>query len=356
MSLKKGKKGKKSLGLAPGTIVFTGKRKVEEIKIHYLAYNEQEMNFQDLDNLGLANFHQDDPEFIQWYDVRGLHDAELIAAIGQIFKVHPLSLEDTVDTFQRPRVDEYEKQLFVTLKALSFSKETQQLQTEHVSLLLGSDFILSFQEDADDLFQDVRNRVEKSNGRIRKRKADYLLYALMDNIVDQYYLVLEAFEDAMEALEADIIANADVGSRSTIYALRQELVDFRKMVFPLRELLKTILNLESEIIQEPTVVYLRDLHDHVLQVLEINDTYRDNLNGLQDLLLSELSFRTNSVMQVLTIVSTIFIPLTFLAGIYGMNFDHMPELHWKYSYFILLAIMLLIFIAMVFYFRKKKWL
>ncbi|GAB5552080.1 MAG: magnesium/cobalt transporter CorA [Saprospiraceae bacterium] len=356
MSPKRNKKGKKSTGLAPGTIVFTGKRKVEQIKIHYLAYNEQEMNFQDLDNQELANFHQDDPNFIQWYDVRGLHDAELITAIGQIFKVHPLSLEDTVDTFQRPKVDEYEAQIFVTLKALSFSKAKKQLHTEHISLLLGSDFILSFQEDADDLFHSVRTRLEKSSGRIRKRKADYLLYALMDSIVDQYYLVLEALEDEMEALEADIIAHADLSSRSTIYALRQELVDFRKMVFPLRELLKTILTLENEIIQEPTMVYLRDLHDHVVQVLEINETYRDNLNGLQDLLLSELSFRTNSVMQVLTIVSTIFIPLTFLAGIYGMNFDHMPELHWRYGYFALLGVMLLVFVVMVIYFRRKKWL
>lgn len=356
MSPKNNKKGKKSLGLAPGTVVFTGKRKVEEIKIHYLAYNEQEMNFQDLDNQELANFHQADPNFIQWYDVRGLHDAELITTIGQIFKVHPLSLEDTVDTFQRPKVDEYEAQLFVTLKALSFSKEKKQLQTEHVSLLLGTDFILSFQEDSDDLFHTVRTRLEKSNGRIRKRRADYLLYALMDSIIDQYYLILEAFEDEMEALEADIVAHADLGSRSTIYALRQELANFRKAVFPLRELLRAILNSESEIIQVPTEVYLRDLHDHVVQVLEINDTYRDNLNGLQDLLLSELSFRTNNVMQVLTIVATIFIPLTFLAGIYGMNFDYMPELHWKYGYFILLGIMLLALVAMVFYFRKKKWL
>lgn len=356
MKSKRGKKTKKTLGLAPGTVVFTGNRKVEQIKIHYLAYNEQEMNFQDLDNQSLANFHQADPNFIQWYDVRGLHDADLITAIGQIFVVHPLSLEDTVDTFQRPKVDEYENQLFVTLKALSFSKEKKQLQTEHVSLLLGTDFILSFQEDSDDLFHSVRTRLEKSSGRIRKRQADYLLYALMDSIIDQYYLVLEALEDEMEALESDIIANANLGSRSMIYALRQELVDFRKMVFPLRELLKTILTLESEIIREPTMVYLRDLHDHVVQVLEINETYRDNLNGLQDLLLSELSFRTNGVMQVLTIVSTIFIPLTFLAGIYGMNFDYMPELDWRYGYFALLFVMLLVFIVMVFYFRKKKWL
>ena len=356
MSLKKSKKSKKAIGLAPGTIVFTGSQKVEQIKIHYLAYNEQDMEFQDLDNQGIAKFHQADPNVTQWYDVRGLHDADLIAAIGQIFVVHPLALEDTVDTFQRPKVDEYEAQLFVTLKALSFSKEKKQLQAEHVSLLMGPDFILSFQEDADDLFYSVRSRLEKSNGRIRKRKSDYLLYALMDNIVDQYYLVLEAFEEEIEALEADIIAKADLNSRAAIYALRQELVDFRKMVYPLRELLKSILTMESEIIQENTLVFLRDLHDHVIQVLEINETYRDNLNGLQDLLLSELSFRTNNVMQVLTIVATIFIPLTFVAGIYGMNFDYMPELHWKYGYFVLLGIMLLAFVVMVIYFRRKKWL
>lgn len=356
MSLKKEKKSKKNLGLAPGTIVFTGNRKVEQIKIHHLAYNEQQMEFHDLDNQSIATFHKPITNRIQWYDVRGLHDAELIRVIGDTFTIHPLMLEDTVDTFQRPKVDDYEDQLFVTLKALSFSKEKKQLQTEHLSLLLGQDFILSFQEDADDLFENVRTRLEKSHGRIRKRKADYLLFALMDSVVDQYYLVLEAFEEEMEAIEADIIANADVSSRSNIYALRQELVSFKKAVFPLRELLKTILTLESEMIQEPTMVYLRDLHDHVVQVLEINETYRDNLTGLQDLLLSELSFRTNNVMQVLTIVSTIFIPLTFLAGIYGMNFKNMPELNSQYGYFVLLGLMLMVFIAMIFYFRNKKWL
>lgn len=350
-------KKRENRGLAPGTIVFTGNRKVERIEIHYLEYKEEHYTVQHLDNQTIKNFHQPNPERVQWYDIRGLHDAALIEGLGEVFRIHPLALENIADTQQRPRMDEYAKGIFVTLKALAFDRKTRHLQQEHLSLYLTNEgTILSFQEDAEDLFASVRGRLEKSNGRIRKRKSDYLFYALMDTIVDDYYLVLEAMEESMDSLEEAILASASLDSRSEIYALRQELSQFRKLVFPLRELIKGLGEVEEGFFEETTEVYFRDLLDHVSHLLEMTESYKDGLQSLQDLLLAELSFRTNNVMQVLTIVSSIFIPLSFLAGLYGMNFTNMPELEYRYGYFIVLGVMGLVVLALLYYFKLKKWL
>lgn len=350
-------KKKKNRGLAPGTIVFTGNRKVERIQVHYLEYGEEAYSVQHLDNQVIQGFHQPNPDLVQWYDIRGLHDAQLIEALGQVFKIHPLALEDIADTDQRPRMDEYANGIFVTLKALEFQADKRELKQEHVSLYLTTEgTILSFQEDAEDLFLTVRNRLEKSNGRIRKRKADYLLYALMDAIVDDYYLVLERMEDTMDSLEESIIVSASLESRSEIYGLRQELSLFRKSVFPLRELIRELSEIEESLFTEATEMYFRDLLDHVSQLLEMTETYRDGLQSLQDLLLSELSFQSNNTIQFLTIVSSIFIPLSFLAGLYGMNFVNMPELKLQNGYFLLLGIMFVIVLTLLYYFKKKNWL
>lgn len=351
------KKKKKNTGLAPGTIVFTGKRKIDRIQIHYMEYREEHYTIQNLDNLTIKDFHQPNPDIVQWYDIRGLHDAELIQGLGQVFRIHPLALEDIADTHQRPRMDEYANGIYVTLKALNFDKDQRILNPEHLSLYLTNEgTILTFQEDAEDLFASVRGRLEKSSGRIRKRKSDYLFYSLMDTIVDDYYLVLESMEEAMDDLEESILASASQDNRNDIYALRQELSQFRKYVFPLRELVKSLGSVEESFFADATEVYLRDLFDHVSHLLEMTDTYRDGLQSLQDLLLAELSFRTNNIMQMLTIVSSIFIPLSFLAGVYGMNFNYMPELTYRYGYFILLGVMLTVVVVLLNYFKRKDWL
>lgn len=348
---------KRNTGLAPGTVVFTGDRKVDRIQVHYLEYKENHYFVQDLDNLSIKDFHKPNAEFVQWYDIRGLHDAQLIEGLGQLFAIHPLALEDIADTSQRPRMDEYSSGIFVTLKAMVFAPDSRSLKQEHISLYLTSDgTVLSFQEDADDLFASVRNRLEKSNGRIRKRQSDYLFYALMDTIVDNYYLALEAMELSMDELEVAILEEASLDNRGDIYDLRQELSQFRKSIYPLRELIKGLMGVEEQIFLESTEVYFRDLLDHVSHLLEMTDTFRENMQSLQDLLLAELSFQTNNVVQVLTIVSSIFIPLTFLAGIYGMNFTNMPELDHQYGYFILLVFMVVVVLALLYYFKRKNWL
>lgn len=356
MEQKKPKK-KKNTGLAPGTIVFTGDRKVERIEVHYVEFGENTYSAQDVDNLSIETLHQPNPDFVQWYDVRGLHDPQLIEGLGQVFKIHPLALEDIADTDQRPRMDQYSNGVFVTLKSLEFSTENQKIKKEHVSLYLTDEgTVLSFQEDKEDLFVSVRNRLERSKGPIRKRKADYLLYALMDTLIDDYHHVLENIEDVIDELEESIIFSASLESRSDIYSLRKLLSLFRKTVFPLRELIRELGGPEESLISETTVVYFRDLSDHVSHLLEMTETFRERLQSLQDLLLSELSFQSNNTIQFLTIVSSIFIPLSFLAGLYGMNFVNIPELQQKNGYFVLLGIMFMIVITLLIYFRRKKWL
>lgn len=349
-------KKRKKAGLPPGSVIFTGKRKVDKINIHYLQFNETEIQEQVLDNRSITDFHKPVEEYVQWYDLRGLHDTVLIEEIGKVFSVHPLALEDIADTAQRPKMDEYESGIFITFRAFSFNSADWKVHFEQLALYLGKGFVLSFQENADDLFFSIRDRLHKGGGRVRKRGADYLTYTLLDAVIDRYYLVLDEIEAAIEDLEKAITETASNENRGRIYDLKQEMLLIRKSVIPLRELTRGLLDSENNLIQESTELYIRDLRDHVVQIVDLIETYRDNLNSLQDLYLSELSYRMNSVMQVLTIVSTIFIPLTFLAGIYGMNFENMPELHWKNAYFILLGLMAVIALFLFWFFRKNKWL
>ncbi|MEZ5042471.1 MAG: magnesium/cobalt transporter CorA [Saprospiraceae bacterium] len=349
------KKKRKKAGLPPGSVVFTGKRKVEKINIHYLQYNEFEIKEANLDNQSISSFHAPVDQFVQWYDLRGLHDTALIEEIGKVFNVHPLALEDIADTHQRPKLDEYDGGVFISLKALSFLSDTKEVKTEQVSLYFGKSFLLSFQEDETDLFLKVRERLQLGNGRIRKRQADYLAYALLDMVVDHYYIVLDELEETIENIEADLLIDPDESIKGKIHQLRQELLRVRKYIGPLREVASKFENLENDLIDENIYPYISDLRDHIIQSVDALDNYRDILNGLQDLYLSELSFKMNNVMQVLTVIATIFIPLTFLAGLYGMNFAYMPELHWRYSYFVLLGIMVAIGFFMLRYFKRKNW-
>ena len=347
---------RKTAGLPPGSIIFTGDRKVERIDLHYLEFNEASIDEQKLDNLSITDFHEPNPEMIQWYDVRGLHDTELITQIGNTFQVHPLVLEDIVDIRQRPKFDEYETGSYLAFRSLKFDAEEKKVDTQQISIFFGMGFILSFQEETDDLFESIRNRLRTARGKIRKRGADYLAYALLDATVDHYFFVLDEMETAIESLEEEILQRPGENSKSKIHQLKQEMLTVRKSVFPLREAINSFSKSDSEFISEESQIFIRDLYDHTIQVIDMVETYRDLLNGLQDLYLSEISFRMNQVMQILTIITTIFVPLSFLAGLYGMNFDHIPELHWKYGYFILLGFMLIISIGLLYYFRRKKWL
>lgn len=347
---------KRNLNLAPGSVVFTGRQKVEKIYIHYLQYNANKLTNLTLDNHSKITISPSDDGLIDWYDIRGLHDTFLLEALGKSFAIHPLVLEDIADIHQRAKFEEYEQGNFLTLKSLNFDSSNLEIHTEHVALYFNNELAISFQETESDLFIHVRTRVQTGRGKVRNKEADFLAYALVDTVVDNYFTILDQVELVIETLEEDLLLNPNKNIKNRIHHLKKELLKVRKSISPLREAISRFAKSDSDFIDEKTTVFVRDLYDHTIQVMDTLEGYRDTLNGLQDLYLSEISFKMNQVMQVLTIITTIFVPLSFLAGLYGMNFDHMPELHWEKGYYMLLSLMVVIVVLSLWYFKRKDWL
>jgi magnesium transporter len=293
---------------------------------------------------------------VTWINVDGLHDTAMLEEIGQLFDLHPLVLEDILNTQQRPKSEDYEKHIFVVLKMLSFADESPYIRSEQVSLILGNGYVLSFQEVTGDVFEPVRQRIRSRKGRICKMGPDYLLYALADAIVDHYFVVLERIEEKLELLEDAVFEDPTVSTLAEIQRLKVELLRFRKAIWPLREAVNGLLREENELITEKTEVFLRDVYDHTIQVIDTVEGFRDTVSGLLDVYLSSVSNRMNEVMKVLTIIATIFIPLTFIAGIYGMNFEYMPELRIPWAYPLVWFAMVVVALLMITYFRRKNWL
>lgn len=343
-------------GMIPGSVVFTGNRKVEKVLVHFLQYNEENLVDKVLDSHLGASLVPAQIDKVDWYDIRGMHDTDLIELFGQAYDIHPLVLEGIVDIHQRPKYDEYAKGIFITVKALSFDKNTLTSNKEHVAFYFNEGFVATIQETDSDLFEAVRDRIRGSKGRIRQRGSDYLVYALIDTIVDHYYVTLEDMEEVIETLEESMLFDVDMKSKGDIHRLKKELLALRKSISPLREAIGRFSKTDNPLVKDNNQVFIRDLYEHTVQVMDTVDSYRDILNGLQDLFISEVSFKMNKVMQLLTLISVIFIPLTFLAGIYGMNFDHIPELHYKYGYFILLGVMFVTALLLLYVFKRKKWL
>ena len=350
------KRKRKNTGLAPGSLVFTGEKKLEHVEVTLMEYNAAGLIREATEQGAIPSASEEG--VVRWYDIRGLHDVELIRSLGQQFDLHPLVLEDILDTEQRPKFEEYDNSFFLLLQALSLMTQAQavEVETEQVSIYAKEGVVLSFQENDTDLFPGVRTRIRSGQGKIKKRGADYLAYALADNIVDHYYLLLDQLETLLDELEEEILREARRDSKQRIHQLKLQSITLRKVVSPLRDAVNQFAKCENPIMGEDTNMFVRDLHDHTEQIMENIDSYRDLIGGLYDLFVSEVSFKMNSVMQVLTIISTIFIPLTFLAGIYGMNFKHMPELEWRYSYYVLWGIMAIIALGLIYYFRRRNWL
>ncbi len=348
------KKKRKKAGAPPGSVVFTGDRKMERILMHYTKYNADELEEKDLDNESLPEFELPEEDYVKWYDFRGLHDTELLQKSGQVYQLHPLVMEDVADVNQRPKMDEYRDHILIQFKALSLKEGL--VNTEQVSVIFGKNYVLSFQEDGEDLFEKVRERLTLKSGRFRTRKADYLAYVLIDAIVDHYFFVLDTLEEVIEDLEQNLLEEASPQAKNEIFSLKREVSTIRRSVMPLREVLLKFSKMEHPLIDKDTPVFLRDLQDNLNQVIEMTESNREMLLSLQELLISQIELETNNVVQLLTIVSTIFIPLSFLAGLYGMNFANMPELEYRYGYFILLGVMVMIAGGLLLYFRRKRWL
>lgn len=341
-------------GLPPGTLVYTGKHKAAAIRLNLIDYNETE--FEERAVIAGETKPYLKKRSVSWFNINGLHDVKLIEKIGKEFGLHPLIMEDIVSTDQRSKLEEYPDILYLVLRMLSFDEKTRRIESEQLSLVLGEGFVLSFQERPGDFFDSVRERIRTGKGRIRRLGSDYLVYSLIDAIVDQYFVILEKFGDEIEVLEEQLIKEPGGSSLSDLHRLKREALSIRRSVWPLRETLSGLQRAEHKMIAPETRPFLRDAYDHTIQVIDTVETYRDMLGGMLDLYLSSVSKRMNEVMKVLTIISTIFIPLTFLTGLYGMNFDNLPELHWRYGYFLLLGAMLLIFAGQLWYFRRKSWL
>jgi len=346
---------RKKIGLPPGSVVFTGNQKVEKVVIHYLQYDEKELEENTFDNQTKITFEPSLDEQVDWYDMRGLHDTKLLESIGKTFDIHSLILENIADVQQRPKFEEYEKGIFIVVRAFTFDRIDKRVKAEQVAIYFRKGLLISFQENESDLFVAVRNRVQAGRGKVRSKGADYLAYALLDNIIDNYFVVFDEIQDVMENLEEKLLDNPDSSIKGEIHHLKKELLVVRKSISPLRETISQFSKTDSSHVEENTTIYIRDVYDHTIQIMDLNETQRDILNGMQDLYISEISFKMNQVMQVLTIITTIFVPLSFLAGLYGMNFEKIPELKYENGYFVLLSVMFLIFVGSLIFFKKKKW-
>lgn len=348
-------KRRQKTGLPPGSIVFFGEERSAPTTFRTITYDSDDLEEQEHPDAVEVLAFKDTPE-TTWIDVVGVHNERVIQTLGEHFGIHPLLLEDIVSTGQRPKVEEYDDYLFIVLRMMYHDEASDALRSEQVSLVVGERYVLCFQEVPGDVFEPVRQRLRAGRGRIRASGASYLAYALVDVVVDHYFTVLDLFGIRAEEMEDAILINPEPRLQGDLNALRRDLVHLRRAVWPVRDMVSGLERSESPLVDEMVRPFLRDTYDHVVQVIEIAESLREMLSSLHDLYMSNLSHRMNEVMKVLTIIGTIFIPLTFIAGIYGMNFDHMPELHWRYGYPIMMSLMLAIGLALVAYFRRKDWL
>jgi magnesium transporter len=347
------KKASIKAGLPPGSVVHIGRKKVEKVKLELIDYTEEKIIEKELKKVE-ESFPFKDLPTVTWLNVTGLHDTSIIEKIGQKFDLHPLVQEDIVNTGLRPAFDDFDAYFFVSLKMLYYKED--EINAEHVSLIVGKNFVISFQETEGDVFDTVRQRLRTSKGKFRKSSSDYLAYALIDAIVDHYFIVLEKLGSRIESIEEEIESEVNHSTLTDIHTIKRELIYLKKSVWPLREVLSKIKKSDSELINEKTFLYFGDVYDHTIQIIDTIESYRDVVSGIVDIHLSLASNRMNEIMKVLTIFAAIFIPLTFIVGIYGMNFEYMPELSHKSGYFFVWAVFIAVAAAMLLYFKRKKWI
>ncbi len=349
------KKQSPKAGLPPGSLLYVGDKKIEEVKITLVQYNEDKIEKEIVTNLKDCSFDED-MHGVKWLNIDGLHRTDLIDEIGKHFDIHFLVLEDILNTNQRPKMEDYEDYIFITLKMLFFNDVSKDITKEQVSIIMGKNYVISFQEKEYNVFSPVIERLKKSKGPFRCAGPDYLAYVLLDSIIDNYFITLEKVGDQLENLEQELISEPTQHTLEKIYRYKNEILFLSRSIRPLRELIIFLQKSVSPLIDEETDVYLKDLYDHAIRVIDIVESYRDMLTGMMDIYISRVSLKLNEIMKVLTIFASIFIPLTFIVGIYGMNFTYMPELEWKWSYPVLWIMMLSLFFFMLYYFKKKKWL
>ena len=342
-------------GLAPGTPIHIGERRTKSTKITVFEYDASTVRERQLASVQECGECKDSKGVV-WINIDGIHDISVVETVGKVFGIHPLVQEDIVNSNQRPKVEEYDSYLFAIVKMLYEEQTNGGLQTEQVSVIVTPKIVISFQEREGDVFDPVRERLRTGKGTVRQRGSDYLAYCLIDAIVDHYFQIMENLEDRILPLEEEVVSDPRPQVLQNVHALKSDLVFLRRSLWPLREMLARLYREQLPLIQADTRPFLRDVHDHTIQVIEILESFQEIVSGMMDIYMSSISNRMNNIMKVLTIIATIFIPLTFIAGIYGMNFQRMPELTWRWGYPAVLGLMFLILIGMLIYFKRRKWL
>lgn len=358
--IKMPKKRSNKRGLLPGSLVHIGDKYSSSVLVTCIKYNEIEAE-EKVINIFEDILPEKDINSVFWINIDGLHDVSVIEKIGKHFNIHPLTLEDILNTEQRPKFEDFDEYIYIVLNMLMTAPHENKITTEQVSLIIGKNFVLSFQERKGDVFDFVRDRIRTGKGKLRKFSSDYLGYALLDAIIDNYFIVIEKLGEQVEVLEDELMMNPGIETLKKIYELKRDIIYLKKSVWPLREVSYNLERDDSSLIKETTRVFLRDIYDHTIQVIDAIETFRDTLSGMLEIYLSTINNRMNEVMKVLTMISTIFIPITFIASIYGMNFNtdvskwNMPELNSKFGYFSVLGIMLIVVFLQFIFFKKKKW-
>ncbi len=340
--------------MEPGSLVHIGEIFADRTKISIIEYSKDTLLENEDTTVKEIQHYLSTPQ-ITWVNVQGISDTSLIDTIGHEFKMHPLVMEDILNTTQRAKLEDHKDYLYIVLRMLKYNHETESVDGEQISILLRKDCVITFQESDQDLFKSIRERIRKPNTKIREMGSDYLCYTIIDWIIDQYFVILEKVDDKLEKLEEDLLNDPHTGTLLKIERTKREVILLRKSVWPTRDLISQFTRLDSPLINDSSRVFMRDVYDHTIQLIDTIESFRDIVSGMLDLYLSNLTQRTNEIMKVLTVVSTIFVPLTFLASLYGMNFDNIPELHNQYGYYFLLGVMLMIGVTMVYYFRRKNW-
>lgn len=341
-------------GLPPGSLIFTGEQKSERIQIKLFNYTEDsfEEKVVDLNDVSLL---RPEKSAIHWINVEGIHDVKTIEKLGSCFGIHPLVLEDILNTGQRPKIENYERYAYIVVKMLFYDNKLDEFTTEQESFILGENYVISFSERKAEIYNALREGIRQGVGRIRKMGADYLLYNLLDVIVDNYFVVLEELSEKIEVTEDELVTNPSKDTLQTIHKLKRQMLYLHKSVWPLREVVNFLTRSETTLVKESVDIYIRDLYDHIIQVMDTTETLRDILSSMLDMYLSSVSNKMNEIMKVLTIISTVFIPLSFIVGLYGMNLKNMPEYNWPWMYPVVWVIMISIATSMLVFFKKKKW-
>lgn len=341
--------------LPPGSLVHIGNFAEEEIEISLYDYGPDQLIVKERATVEDCLILMETPS-TTWIHIKGIHDLKMIENFGKHFRLHPLVLEDIANSGQRSKMDNYKDTIYIVLRLLRYNKKLGEVEDDQISIILGKNYVISFAERASEVFQGIPDRLKNPNSRLKKNGADYLCYALIDSVVDNYFLILECVDDKLSALEQELTDSPDPSVLKKIQGAKKEIILLRKSVWPVRDVVNQFKKLETPLIKEATRIYMQDVYDHTIQAIDTIESFRDITSGMLDLYLSNISFRMNEIMKVLTIVATIFVPLTFIASVYGMNFEYMPGLHTLAGYYCVMSSMGFISLGMIYFFYKKNWL